>query len=125
MVVKTRSKDGRLIGLHVGSANVCRYFPANISNIDLQLGHVHIQCTLKPEFWGERPEIDDARLADWLESMHLRPRSNGTSIELEMTCEGQGAFRLRPAVAKPCPATRMPCPVNDCSTCSIDRLRME
>ena len=42
-------------------------FPARkCKHIELQLGHLHIHCDLPPEFWQERPEICDPRLADWL-----------------------------------------------------------
>jgi len=48
MVVKTQSKGHGVTGLHVGTANARRYFPKDTRNIELQLGHLRIQCGLKP-----------------------------------------------------------------------------
>ena len=51
MVVKTQSKGRGITALHVGASNVRRYFPKHISSIELQLGHLQIECGLKPDFW--------------------------------------------------------------------------
>lgn len=125
MVVKTRSKDGRIVGLDVGVKNVRHYFPKAVSKISLQLGHLHIDCALTPEFWQDQPQIRDARLADWLESSHLRPRANRGSISLIMTRIGENSFELRPATQRPCPRTRLLCPMRSCTGCPIDKLKME
>lgn len=60
MVVKTQSKGRGVTGLHVGANNVRRYFPKQISSIELQLGHLQIECGLKPDFWLGEPEIFDS-----------------------------------------------------------------
>ena len=86
MVVKTQSKGRGVTGLHVGMNNVRRYFPKGTRDIELQLGHLTIQCGLKPDFWDGEPEIYDPRLCAWLESKHLhgpqpdsRPAGNDSS----------------------------------------------
>jgi len=96
MVVKTQSKGRGITGLHVGANNVRRYFPKNISVIELQLDHLHIQCGLKPDFWQDEPEIYDARLGAWLESRHMHKNADRTSIPLAMIPSGINAFRLQP-----------------------------
>ena len=65
MVVKTQSKGRGITGLHVGANNVRRYFPKDISVIELQLDHLQIQCGLPPDFWHGQPEIYDPRLGAW------------------------------------------------------------
>ena len=57
MVVKTQCKGREVTGLHVGAANARRYFPRNVSAIELQLDHLRIECGLPPEFWSSQPEI--------------------------------------------------------------------
>ena len=51
MVVKAQSKGRGLSGLLVGTENVRRYFPKEVSSIELQLDHLRIQCGLAPDFW--------------------------------------------------------------------------
>lgn len=96
MVVMTQSKGRGVIGLHVGANNVRRYFPKQISSIDLQLGHLRIQCGLKPDFWQGEPEIFDPRLCAWLESRHMHAKPDRGSIPLAMIPEGKNSFRLEP-----------------------------
>ena len=76
MVVKTQSKGHGVTGLHVGTDNVRRYFPKGTQNIELQLGHLRIECGLKPDFWQGQPEIYDPRLCAWLESKNLHGTAN-------------------------------------------------
>ncbi len=59
MVVRTQCKGRGITGLHVGVNNVRRYFPKDISVIELQLDHLQIQCGLRPEFWNGEPDIVD------------------------------------------------------------------
>jgi hypothetical protein len=86
--------------------NVRRYFPKNISSIELQLGHFQIQCGLRPDFWQGAPDIFDPRLCSWLESHHLRAKPDRPDIPLAMIPEGKNFFRLelvcrnKPARAK-------------------------
>ena len=96
MVVKTQSKGRGVTGLHVGVNNVRRYFPKNISSIELQLDHLHIECGLKPDFWQGEPEIFDPRLCAWLESRHMHTKQDRTPIPLAMIPEGNNCFRLQP-----------------------------
>jgi len=96
MVVKTQSKGHGVTGLHVGATNVRRYFPRDISVIELELDHLQIQCGLHPAFWQDEPEIYDPRLCAWLESKHFRTRSDRTPVPLAMIPSGGNAFKLRP-----------------------------
>jgi hypothetical protein len=96
MVVKTQSKGRGITGLHVGANNVRRYFPRNISSIELQLDHLQIQCGLHPNFWQGQPEIFDPRLCAWLESRHMHTKSDRDPIPLVMIPEGKNSFRLQP-----------------------------
>ena len=96
MVVKTQSKGRGVTGLHVGVNNVRRYFPKQISSIELQLDHLQIQCGLKPDFWQGEPEIFDPRLSAWLESRHMHTKPDRESVSLAMIPEGKNSFRLQP-----------------------------
>lgn len=125
MLVRTQSRDGRITGLYIGAANARRHFSRAVRCVDLELGHLHIQCELQPGFWNGSPEIRDPRLADWLEARHLRPRNKSDSIELEMTRTGDASFHLEPAAVRPCHVTGLPCPVDSCESCPVDRLRVE
>jgi len=94
MVVKTQSKGIGITGLHVGTDNVRRYFPNRIPVIELQLGHLQIQCSLTPDFWQGKPEIYDPRLCAWLESKHLHGRPDRASIPLAMIPTGNNSYRI-------------------------------
>jgi hypothetical protein len=96
MVVKTQSKGRGVTGLHVGVNNVRRYFPKSISSIELVLGHLQIECGLKPAFWQGEPEIFDPRLCAWLESRHMNAKPGHTSVPMAMIPEGRNSFRLQP-----------------------------
>jgi hypothetical protein len=100
MVVKTRSKGHGVTGLNVGMDNVRRYFPKETKNIELQLGHLSIQCGLKPDFWQGQPEIYDPRLCAWLESKNLHSLANRTT-PLAMIPAGENSFRLQPVSLVP------------------------
>jgi len=105
MVVQTRRRDGRFIGIQIGAENVRRFFPPAHSIIELLLGHLHIYCKLEPEFWKGQPHIDDPRLADWLEAQCHRNRKPGSSVSLVMTSAGQDCFRIEIVRAAPQPET--------------------
>jgi hypothetical protein len=104
MVVKTQSKGRGVTGLHVGINNVRRYFPKNVSSIELQLDHLQIQCGLHPDFWQGKPEIFDPRLCAWLESRHMHTKSDREPIPLAMIPEGKNSFRLQLVRVKMTPA---------------------
>jgi hypothetical protein len=93
MLIHTRSRDGRFIGLHIGQDNVRRHFPAAWSSIELLLGHLHIHCDLAPSFWKDEPSVFDPRLADWLESQ-CRGSQRGACITLNLTAAGEACFRV-------------------------------
>jgi hypothetical protein len=95
MVVKTQSKGRGFTGLHVGTLNVRRYFPTNISFIQLELDHLQIQCGLDPEFWRDEPEIHDPRLCAWLESKNFHNRPDRTPVPLVMVPSGNNSFKLQ------------------------------
>ena len=96
MLVKTQSKAHGKTGLHIGVQNVRRYFPKNISVIELQLGHLSIQCGLQPDFWQSQPEIYDPRLCAWLESRLLHHQPDRTPVALDMIPTGENSFTLLP-----------------------------
>lgn len=96
MVVKTRSKGRGQTGLHVGTTNVQRYFPRDVSVVELQLDHLQIQCDLRPQFWQDEPEIYDPRLCAWLESKNFHTRPDRTPVPLVMIPAGKNAFKLQP-----------------------------
>jgi hypothetical protein len=96
MVVKTQSKGRGITGLHVGENNVRRYFPRHVSVIELELGHLHIQCGLEPDFWLGQPEIHDPRLCAWLEAKNFHVRPARTPVPLAMIPSGKNCFRLQP-----------------------------
>lgn len=96
MVVKAQSKGRGLSGLLVGTDNVRRYFPKEVSSIELQLDHLRIQCGLAPDFWQGQPEIFDPRLCAWLETKHMHSSRDRHPVTLNMVPAGKGAFRLQP-----------------------------
>ena len=96
MVVKAQSKGRGLSGLLVGTDNVRRYFPKQVSSIELQLDHLSIQCGLAPDFWQGQPEIFDPRLCAWLETKHMHASRDRHPVTLAMVPAGKNAFRLQP-----------------------------
>jgi len=96
MVVKAQSKGRGVSGIHVGTDNVRRYFPKNVSTIELQLDHLTIQCGLAPDFWQGQPEIFDPRLCAWLETKHMHGNSSRGAVPLAMVPAGKNAFSLQP-----------------------------
>lgn len=96
MVVKTQCKGREVTGLHVGAANARRYFPRNVSAIELELDHLRIECGLPPEFWRGQPEIHDPRLCAWLESKQFGSKSSRDPLPLAMVPSGKNSFRLGP-----------------------------
>jgi hypothetical protein len=96
MVVRTHSKGRGVTGLHIGIANVRRYFPKNISVIELELDHLQIHCSLEPEFWHGRPEIHDPRLCAWLMAKNLHGRPDRSPIPMALIPSGANSFRVQP-----------------------------
>jgi hypothetical protein len=100
MMVEAQSKGRGRCGLHIGAENVRRYFPRNISTVELQLEHLKIQCELGPEFWNGDPEIRDTRLCAWIESKHMHGNRSRSSVMLALIPTGENAWRLVPASAE-------------------------
>jgi hypothetical protein len=111
MVVKTQSKGRGVTGLHVGANNVRRYFPKQISSIELQLDHLQIRCGLTPNFWQGEPDIFDPRLCAWLESRHMHAKADRASVPLAMIPEGKNCFRLLPVRVNERINARVPVPI--------------
>ena len=95
MVVRTKTKGRGLTGLHVGASNVRRYFPKDISEIELQLDHLHIQCGLHPRFWEGEPDIHDPWLCAWLESKTFHSRPDRTPVPMILIPSGRNSFKLQ------------------------------
>ncbi len=102
MLVKTQSKGHGVTGLYVGTDNVRRYFPKGTKNIEIEIGHLRIQCDLSPDFWQGQPEIYDPRLCAWLESKNLHSTANRT-VSLAMIPAGNNSFKLQPMSLAPLP----------------------
>ena len=96
MFVTTQSKGRGVTGLNVGANNAERYFPKNVSAIELQLDHLQIECSLGPDFWRGQPEINDPRLCAWLEAKQFHAYPGHPAIQLAMIPAGKNSFRLRP-----------------------------
>lgn len=104
MVVKTQCKGHEVTGLLVGTYNARRYFPKNVSAIELELDHLRIECGLPPEFWSDQPEIHDPRLCAWLSSKQFNGKSCRTPIPLKMVPSGENSFRIGPLSLRPAKA---------------------
>ncbi len=94
MFVKALSKSRGVTGLLVGASNACRYFPQDIYTIELEIGHLKIQCNLDKEFWSTCPEIHDPRLSAWLETKHMHSNIARTPVSLALIPTGKCSFRL-------------------------------
>jgi len=93
MVVTSVCIGHRVTGLYVGARNVHRYFPKSVTEIELQLDHLRIQCGLSPDFWQGQPEIHDRRLCVWLELKQRNGKANAP-VPLAMIRSGENAFIL-------------------------------
>ncbi len=96
MVVKTQCKGREVTGLHVGTSNARRFFPRNVSAIELQLDHLRIECGLTPAFWSGQPEIHDRRLCAWLQEKQSKSETSRVPLPLDMIPSGRNSFRLGP-----------------------------
>lgn len=95
MVVTTQESGREVVGLHVGAANVRKYFPKDMAAVELLLGDLRIQCNLSPSFWNGQPEICDPRLGAWLKFKVSRTRSSRKPVALAMEQAGTNAFTVR------------------------------
>jgi hypothetical protein len=96
MIVRAQVNGRGVTALHVGTNNVRRFFPSRIPAIELDLGHLKIQCELHPGFWQDEPEIRDHRLCTWLETKRRQSKSGGRPIYLAMIPTQPNSFRLQP-----------------------------
>lgn len=96
MVVRTIGCGRDVAGLYIGTHNARRHFPRKFQHIELQLGHLHIFCDLPPEFWQGRPQICDARLADWLFSSIFHGQQHRTPVRVTMIPLDKNVFRVMP-----------------------------
>ena len=101
MVVRTHCNGHEVIGLIVGAYNARRYFPKNMSAIELELDHLRIECDLSADFWNGEGEIHDPRLCAWLQTKQNSSKSNRTPIPLDMIPSGEKSFKIGPVSARP------------------------
>ena len=97
MVVTSQCSGHRVIGILVGENNVQRYFPRHVTEIELQLDHLRIECGLEPHFWNGKPEISDPRLGLWLESKDRNGDRRCAPIPLALIPSGRNSFIVGPA----------------------------
>lgn len=93
MVVTSQCTGHRVTGLYVGANNVRRYFSKRVTQIELRLDHLLIECGLGPNFWHDQPEIQDPRLCVWLETKQ-RDRRCTDPVRLSLTPSGDNSFVL-------------------------------
>jgi hypothetical protein len=96
MVVKVKSGRLGMMGLHIGSGDVQRFFPPDVPLIELLLDHLRIVCTLEPDFWDGSPEIHDERLDSWLALKRGSGKLASKAGLVAMIPAGEHAFRLLP-----------------------------
>lgn len=97
MLVTSQCCGRKVTGIHVGKSNVQRYFPRNITEIELQLDHLRIECGLDPHFWNGKPEICDPRLVLWLESKDRNPNGRREPTPMALQPLGENCFVLVPS----------------------------
>jgi hypothetical protein len=97
MLVKTHRNGNDRTGLHIGRANANRFFRKDAHSIELKLGDLHIRCTLAPDFWEGRPQIQDPRLSEWLKFKVGRARSGPGAALLTLVPAGVDTFVLHPS----------------------------
>lgn len=93
MVVTSQCNGHRVTGLYVGASNVRRYFSKRVTQIEIRLDHLLIECGLSPGFWHDKPEIHDPRLCLWLESKQRSGKGNAP-LPLAMIPSGNNSFIL-------------------------------
>lgn len=111
MVVRTQCKGHEVTGLLVGTSNARRYFPKNVSAIELEIDHLRIECGLSPDFWHGQPEIHDRRLCAWLEQKQFHCQKGRSPIPLDMIPSGAHSFRLGPVSLRGAKNRHAPAPL--------------
>ena len=109
-MVKAQYRGNHVESLYVGPNNVRRYFSKRLNVVELQLDSLRIVCGLAPQFWLDKPEIQDPRLCVWLETKHPQDRPCRTDIPLALIPAGDNAFRVA-AIAENAHARLTPPPV--------------
>jgi hypothetical protein len=94
MLVKAQYKGHAVTSLRVGRQNARRYFARSAPTIQLELGHLCIECGLPPDFWQGEAELRDWRLCAWLESKHNAGGSLNTQVTLTMIPSGENSFKI-------------------------------
>jgi hypothetical protein len=94
MNARIEKSGGLITGIRIETSDARRYFPSGSKSVELELGHLRIQCELQARFWFDRPEISDARLCRWLEEQLFELNLPGASVPLEMVRSGN-VYRLR------------------------------
>ena len=97
MVVTSQCRGHRVTGILVGENDVQRYFPRHVTEVELQLDHLRIECGLGPHFWNGEPEISDPRLGLWLESKDRDGSGCRVPIPLALIPSGTNSFIVGPA----------------------------
>ena len=92
MVVTSQCSGSRVTGILIGENNAQRYFPREITEIELQLDHLRIECGLPPHFWNGKPEISDPRLCLWLESKDRNGHGRRVPTPLALIPSGDNSF---------------------------------
>ena len=100
MLVKIYKNGRDPIGLDIGESNARRYFSRRRPSIELKLDDLRIRCTLPPDFWLGRPEIQDPRLSVWLEFKVARRAAAREPVFLSMVPSGVDTFVVRPHSGK-------------------------
>ena len=97
MVVLSQCHGHHVTGILVGENNARRYFSRDITEIELQLDHLRIECGLRPSFWNGSPEISDPRLCLWLESKDGKGHGRRDPVPLTLIPSGHNSFIVGPA----------------------------
>ncbi|HEX8813185.1 MAG TPA: hypothetical protein VF742_14450 [Terracidiphilus sp.] len=100
MIVEAQSKGHGHCGLYIGAENARLYFPQNLSAVEINLGHLRIECRLPSDFWQGHAEIIDPRLCAWLENKHMHTNRNRGPVLLAMIPTGENTFKLQPLTAE-------------------------
>jgi hypothetical protein len=103
MVVTSQCRGHRVIGILIGENNVQRFFPRHVTEIELQLDHLRIECGLGPNFWKDKPEISDPRLGLWLESKDRNGSGRRAPVPLALIPSGANSFIVGPAQLESAP----------------------
>lgn len=103
MVVTSQCRGHRVIGILIEENDVERYFPRHVTEIELQLDHLRIECGLGPNFWKDKPEISDPRLGLWLESKDRNGNGRRAPVPLALIPSGRNSFIVGPAQLESAP----------------------